>query len=98
MICLFLRKLELKKESRLADKLPIIGFYVFFYNGLPLVRAFKKVITSIGVFLKKLCTNVYKASTLSICTRLKKRLKISQLEKVRFIKVNKLKLTQVELF
>ena len=31
-------------------------------------------------------------------TRLKKRLKITQLEKMRFIKVNVLKLTQVELF
>ena len=29
---------------------------------------------------------------------LKKRLKITQLKKVRFIKVNELKLTQVELF
>ena len=31
-------------------------------------------------------------------TRLKTRLKITQLEKVRFIKVNEFKLTQVELF
>ena len=47
----------------------------------------------------KQCSNgIKKYPLLNLCTLKKQRLKITELEKVRFIKVNELKLIQIELF
>ena len=57
-----------------------------------------QTISAIGLEVKQEITYKAKSPSLAVYTLKKQKLKITQLEKVPFIKVNELKLTEVELF